>query len=315
MKKTSLAIACVLSFLALASCGDSGFKRTKSGLMYKIISDNKNPVVKPGQILKLEFEQKVHDSLLFSSKDNGPAYGMVDSNNTRSYDPTEIFGMLRKGDSAVVIMEADTIRRKRGGELPPFLTPKDKIVLGFRVADVFNTQEEASADQKKSYEEYMKRSEAESEVQKEKDIKTIEDWCKSKNISVEKAPKGTLVHLESQGNGAACDSGKFVSVMYTGKTFEGEAFDSNIDPKFQHAGQPFTLQIGVGGAIQGWDDGLRLFKEGGKGTLYIPSSLAYGKQGRGDKIKPNANLIFDVEVVKVSDSMPRPQTPPQAPGK
>ena len=122
------------------------------------------------------------------------------------------------------------------------------------------------------------------------------------------------MHTLLQGNCIHHRSGKFVSVMYTGKTFEGEAFDSNIDPKFQHAGQPFTLQIGVGGAIQGWDDGLRLFKEGGKGTLYIPSSLAYGKQGRGDKIKPNANLIFDVEVVKVSDSMPRPQTPPPGSG-
>lgn len=309
MKKSILAIGSVLLLLVLASCGGDSFQRTKSGLMYKIISDGKNPVVKPGQILKLEFEQKVHDSVIYSSKDNGPAYGMVDSINTRTYDPTEIFGMLRKGDSAVVIMDADTIRRKRGGELPPFMKPKDKVVLGFRVVDVFDSQAQASEDQKKVYEEMQKRWSAEAEEQKKKDLVTIENWLKSKNISTERGAKGTFVHIEQPGNGPACDSGKFVSVMYTGRLIDGKVFDSNTDTSFHHAGQPYTFQIGVGGAIEGMDDGLRLLHQGGKCTLYIPSSLAYGKQGGGTVIPPNANLIFDVEVVKVSDTMTRPHMP------
>jgi FKBP-type peptidyl-prolyl cis-trans isomerase len=67
--------------------------------------------------------------------------------------------------------------------------------------------------------------------------------------------------------------------------------------------------IGSTGSIAGWDDGLRLFKKGGKGRLYIPSSMAYGKQGAPPRIKPNENLIFDVEIVDVTDKMPQPNLP------
>jgi FKBP-type peptidyl-prolyl cis-trans isomerase len=51
--------------------------------------------------------------------------------------------------------------------------------------------------------------------------------------------------------------------------------------------------------IKGWTEGLLYLKEGGKATLYIPSDLAYGKQGAGSDIGPDETLIFDVELVKI----------------
>ena len=71
--------------------------------------------------------------------------------------------------------------------------------------------------------------------------------------------------------------------------------------------------IGGRGAIQGWDDGLRLFRKGGKGRLYIPSAMAYGKRGAQPDILPDENLIFDVEIVDVSDKRPEPKLPPAPP--
>ena len=50
--------------------------------------------------------------------------------------------------------------------------------------------------------------------------------------------------------------------------------------------------------IQGWDIGIPLFKEGGKGTLLIPSPMGYGPRDMGT-IPANAVLEFDIELVKV----------------
>ncbi|MCK5103577.1 MAG: FKBP-type peptidyl-prolyl cis-trans isomerase, partial [Cyclobacteriaceae bacterium] len=75
---------------------------------------------------------------------------------------------------------------------------------------------------------------------------------------------------------------------------DGTKFDSSLDRN-----QPFDFKIGVGGVIMGWDIGIPLLKKGGKGTLYIPSPLAYGEQGAGGIIKPNSVLKFDVELIDI----------------
>jgi FKBP-type peptidyl-prolyl cis-trans isomerase len=78
----------------------------------------------------------------------------------------------------------------------------------------------------------------------------------------------------------------------------GEKFDSNVDPKFNHV-QPFEFTVGIGQVIKGWDEGLQLLNKGGKAKLIIPSSLAYGSRGAGAAIPPNSPLVFDVEVTDI----------------
>lgn len=309
MKKTTILFFSAVVMLLLASCNGASFKKTKSGLMYKIISSGKGDKVKTGQFLKMEFTQKVRDSVLGTSKDRGPEYVKIDSVRESTYlDPAELFGLLRKGDSLVVIFEADSIRKIQGG-LPPFLKAKDKIFLTVKVLDLLKTEEEANKDRELAMVEVTKKQEAEAVVQKEKDTKIIQDYLKANNITAQTAPKGTFVEITTQGTGPTCDSGKYISVMYTGKTLAGKAFDSNIDPKFNHPGEPFVFQLNGRGAITGWSDGLSLFKKGGKGRLFIPSTLGWGKQGAGEDIKANEITVFDVEVVDVSDKQPTPKMP------
>ena len=96
--------------------------------------------------------------------------------------------------------------------------------------------------------------------------------------------------------------GDKVSVNYTGKTMDGKAFDSNVDPQFQHV-QPFEFTVGQGMVIKGWDEGFTIFKKGSKGTLYIPSPLAYGANSPDpSRIPVNGILIFDVELLDVIQS-------------
>jgi peptidylprolyl isomerase len=101
------------------------------------------------------------------------------------------------------------------------------------------------------------------------------------------------------GTGAEPQRGQSCSVHYTGwlndgKGGKGKKFDSSVD-----RGQPLAIPIGVGRVIKGWDEGVISMKVGGKRTLYIPSALGYGPRGAGGDIPPNADLIFDVELVGV----------------
>jgi FKBP-type peptidyl-prolyl cis-trans isomerase FkpA len=101
------------------------------------------------------------------------------------------------------------------------------------------------------------------------------------------------------GTGATATAGKHVTVNYTGWLYvpdapqhHGEQFDSSIGRS------PFTFRLGSGMVIPGWDQGVDGMKVGGKRTLVIPAALGYGAQGAGP-IPPNANLIFDVELLDV----------------
>lgn len=301
MKKSILFVCSAIMIMAMAGCSQGSFKRTKYGLMYKLISDGKNPVVKSGQVLKFEYTQKLRDSIINSSKEGIPGYMPIDSASLAEYlNPVDVYRQLRKGDSLVIIYEADTIRKQRGG-LPPFLKTKDKLFFTLKVTEILPSIEAAEQDYKASMESGNK-------AQLEKDLKILSDYLKSKNITAQQAPRGTFVEITVPGSGPACDSLKYISVMYTGQTLAGKVFDSNTDPKFGHAGQPFVFQMKRSGAIDGMMDGLGLMKLGGKGRIYVPSSMGYGRVGAGDDIKPNENLIFDIEIVGVSDTRPEPDT-------
>jgi len=85
-----------------------------------------------------------------------------------------------------------------------------------------------------------------------------------------------------------------VSVNYTGTLTNGVVFDSSFKRN-----EPITLTLGAGEVIPGWEQGLQGMKVGGTRVLTIPSELAYGAQGAGDTIPPNATLVFQVEMVSV----------------
>ena len=111
-----------------------------------------------------------------------------------------------------------------------------------------------------------------------------------------------LKKIDTQvGTGREAEPGFNVTVHYTGWLYDasaegskGKKFDSSLD-RNQH----FVFFLGGGQVIQGWDEGFAGMKIGGKRTLIIPSEMGYGARGAGGAIPPNADLIFDVELLGV----------------
>lgn len=88
-----------------------------------------------------------------------------------------------------------------------------------------------------------------------------------------------------------------VKVNYKGTLIDGTEFDSSYARK-----EPAEFM--VGGVIPGWTEVLQLMKAGDKWEVVIPSALAYGENGAGDKIGPNAVLLFEVELLEVKAEKP-----------
>ena len=119
------------------------------------------------------------------------------------------------------------------------------------------------------------------------------------------APQGPHIQVIDHvvGKGKEATFGNTVVVNYTGWLYKpmaakqrGRKFDSSLD-----AGRtPLDFRLGAGMVIKGWEQGIAGMKVGGKRTLIIPSALAYGKRGAGGgSIPPDADLIFDVELLDV----------------
>jgi FKBP-type peptidyl-prolyl cis-trans isomerase len=96
------------------------------------------------------------------------------------------------------------------------------------------------------------------------------------------------------GSGKMAEAGMNVSIHYTGYLLDGSKFDSSLD-----RGEPLKFQVASGQMIQGFDEGVRGMRIGGKRKIQVPWSMAYGEAGRPPLIPPKSDLIFDMELLDV----------------
>ena len=103
---------------------------------------------------------------------------------------------------------------------------------------------------------------------------------------------GFIVKKLNEGTGPVCPPRSKVTVHYTGKLLDGTVFDSSVKRN-----KPFEFTVGVGQVIKAWDQGITQLKKGQKAILTCPPEYAYGSNGAGGVIPPNATLIFEVELI------------------
>ena len=114
------------------------------------------------------------------------------------------------------------------------------------------------------------------------------------------------------GTGAAATPKQCVFVHYTGWLRDGTKFDSSRDTMPNGTPRtPIGFPIGFRRVIAGWDMGFDGLKVGGSRRLFIPYPLAYGEAGRPPVIPEKAELIFDIELMAVSDTLSRAESLPQ----
>jgi peptidylprolyl isomerase len=116
------------------------------------------------------------------------------------------------------------------------------------------------------------------------------------------APEGSPpAELEKRdivrGKGPKAKKGDNLAMQYVGVSWStGQQFDASWD----RGKEPFTFELGAGGVIPGWDEGLVGMREGGRRLLVIPAEKAYGAEGRPPDIVPNETLIFVVDLTKIA---------------
>lgn len=308
----------------LAACNSTDFQKTKAGAPYKIISDGKGQKIDSGNIAKYQLTEKIKDSVLYTTYGQAPMYNMI-APAPLSYDPRSIVGDLlmqaRKGDSIYFVMAMDSFIKQ-----DPTIVKKtpfkkgDQLIFTIRVLDVFKTPQEANADMEKenlaSYDKMEKEGleafnkDAKAQEQKKKDEKEIENYLTANHIQTQRTPWGDYIQILSPGDGTKPKPGQFVMVRYTGSDLAGKVFDSNTAP----GRALLPAQIGGGGSIRGFEDALKQLSKGAKVKIFIPSVIGYGSTGNPPAgIQPNENLVFEIEVVDITDTPPQQQMPQQMP--
>ena len=293
MKKTSY-LAVILLF-AIAGCTEKFKKQPKSAMEYKIISGNGDKQIKYGDAVKFTVTTYYKDSIMSTPMDTIAQVLDVDSTKLPP-DYLFIFKSAKKGDSIVTRILVDSALKL--GPLPPFAKKGQYIGFRIKVLDVTSDPTLASAMRQASMQSLGRADSMARIAQKAKDDKILSDRISSDKANAVKTAKGVYVVIQTPGEGEAIDSGKAVTVDYKGMTLAGKVFDQSYDASGNSL-HPFTFPIGQHAAIEGWEEGIKLFKKGGKGRIYIPSGLAYGQRGAGADIKANECLIFDISVVDV----------------
>jgi len=194
-----------------------------------------------------------------------------------------VFGYVVQGQSVVSsIAKGDAMETVK-------IVRVGKAAKEFDAAKTF-TKEEGEAVRKA--EEAKKKAEAEAKAKEA----SWDARVKAKYPTAKKTASGLYYVIDKEGTGDMAKPGQTVVAHYTGTLFDdGKKFDSSVD-----RGQPFEFPLGQHRVIAGWDEGFGLFKVGSKGKLIIPSKLAYGPRGAGGgAIPPNADLVFEVEMLGV----------------
>ena len=191
----------------------------------------------------------------------------------KSADITEIFLLMGKGDSAVVIVPANIV--DSNGSKKKYYTFRLSLI-DFKDKEAYKKDKTEKADKQ-----------------------TLTDSIAMAAYLAKSNPNGFIMDSygkwffrQSLGSGRKIVVADSVTIHYVGKLISNKQFDNSYDRK-----QPFTFVVGKKQVIEGLDKGIQNFSFGDKGTLIIPSGSAYGDKEVG-KIPPNSILIFELEILQ-----------------
>lgn len=309
MRTISYLILFTAIFFAACDNNDA-FKKYKDGSEYKIIRAKNGQKLRKGDFMEMSAVVTYKDSMLMNTFETGmPQFAPYD---TASFPPMYklIFGDIHVGDSVIIKMPTDSLLKRNEGA--PWMLKGQYIVQCYKIQQIFKSQAECDSaakthvplakalSYKKSVAALTKNISTTWASQIKTDDQIIKNYLQQNNINATKGAWGTYVSIITPGTGEKLNEKSTALVNYTGRTMAvpDTVFDSNTDTAFHHV-EPLTVDLSKFNVVTGWIDGLMMLNKGSKAKFYIPSSLAYGPNGRAPHIKPNDNLVFDIEVVDI----------------
>jgi len=274
------------------ACG-SRFSETESGLQYKFHTKSKEDPAGVGSILRLDMTYGLQDSVIFDSRMSPVPMYLELLDPEYPGDIYEGLAMMSPGDSATFVLDAVDFFLNTAGmaHIPDIIVPGDLLYFNIRLHKSMD-EDGFMEDQQEMAEKQLQ----EMERQEMEEDGILRQYVLDENITVEPRESG-LYYIEVEaGDGDRVTPGSTVSVHYEGRLLDGTVFDSSYE-----RGEPFQFQVGLGRVIPGWDEGLTQMHVGGKARLIIPSHIGYGDRGAGDLIPPFSTLVFDVEVLEVTE--------------
>lgn len=288
----------IITMMLLASvfAKAQDMQRLPNGTQYKIIAAGGGNKIKLEDVVTFNFIQKTDkDSVLMSSYKSGQPVKIQIVASKNLGDMMDVFVQLSDKDSAVVKIPTDSIFKQYEQSRPAFLPKGSFLTFNLKVVRV-QSIDEANAEASKMMEALKLEEKA-----------GLATYISKNKLNVKATPSGLMYIVTALSVKPKPIAGDTVYVNYTGRTIDGQVFDTSLASEAKKAGlsqgdrkyEPISFVVGQGQVIKGWDEGLMLLNEGAKAKLLIQSDLGYGSQGAGDAIRPFSSLIFDVELVKV----------------
>jgi FKBP-type peptidyl-prolyl cis-trans isomerase len=308
--KQRIAIYLAVLSIAVWSC-KKNTKTTPQGYEFTVITPGDGKTVKPGEIVVVDMViLDQNDSAWYDNRltDYPELIKISDPSKMETERGiTEVFRMLSKGDSIELKMRAkDVFLFMWRMDTPEGVDPESKFTYRINCRDIFDdagakafTAERDSIHAEKEKIRLAREAEeariaaaeleAYNKVQLGKDTVIIDNYLKSKDVEAERLPSGIRYIIKTKGEGKQPVEGDFVGIRYSGQFLDGTEFGSG----------DVVFTLNKHDVIAGWDQVAAIMKKGTVLTAFIPSTLAYGRDGRPGHpgIGPDAILVYEMELL------------------
>jgi FKBP-type peptidyl-prolyl cis-trans isomerase FkpA len=263
-------------------------REAPNGRKVRVFREGTGTFAKPGEFLITSMVVKdAKDSVWRDTREHDlPMIIPVgdESAITKETGVESAFRVMKLNDSCAVDIDAKTLFRDQ--PLPPGVKPEDLITFTFSVKDITNQAGVAKIQQQLQARQVAEANK-EVEAQVMRDAEAIDAYLAAKGIVATKDSTGLRYVIKKLGNGPKPIMTSILTVKYRGTFMDsGKEFDHND-----------RLEYPLARFIEGWKVGFQMLPKGSVATLYVPSGMAYGANGYPPDIPPNANLVFEVELL------------------
>jgi FKBP-type peptidyl-prolyl cis-trans isomerase FkpA len=275
----------LIAIVFLYSCDSEypGYKKTKSGLYYKIHYSHPDSVLaKPGDILTIKMKYGTKDTVLYNTNDLLEPRVFTLRESDYEGDLYGGFTMLRNGDSASFIVGIDSffLVTIHAPYIPDYIKDNKEMYFDIKILSIKDKE-----IVEKEKQEYLRQL-------KENEDKVFEKYLVENNITDEPQESGLYFFEKEKGKGPLIVKDDVLFIHFTQWRLDGFKVFSTYDKE-----KPIEATVGMWHNSDAMDEAFSLLRENGKAKFLAKSDLLFGEGGNGDKIPPYTSLLYEVEII------------------